>query len=536
MSGKNSDKSVKNEVYAYIESRYKEEWSGNDVDYWSKFEDIYEGINMKHQGGTVVPNLVDEIVAEQSALRDLRYEIDMVPKSKQVRLEDDAEAMAQIERQVNDYYDSQYGYMAALEAFSQVARKAGVDKETIQADNSAAIQMATKMNNEEAISQLAEQLEEKAKNSPESIEYLVRGAPICCLHGSHIRHLDMHKTHGVYLKEKPLIHSKDCREENILSFGICSSPECTLTEEADYMRGAATDIKGNYLTAPDNQFMTGIKCKPTIVGVWRNIHNDTRIADNAVAGVKEPSRTTCYGAVTNQSYLLCKEGGFIMPLSSGQLDYSMYTSEFSNYPFNDIGSPAFERWCSKRNICPYYPGTDDYNNWYQEQIKRASTDEQKRDLYDRYLNNSYQYGLDNMSDKQQDRVQDMKEGYFNNGLLSEEEIAAKQEAYAGLRIDYGYNDHKNLAEATPTDPEFYQYYIKRGKYHKDQLTITADEVLKESGGYGPATDNFNAAVKERNEEYSRLQKELERSDYDLTEVEQAQLDEIHDLFFPKILN
>lgn len=533
MSEENDGKSVKNEVYAYIEDRYKEEWSGGTKDYWAEFENIYEGTNMKHQMGTIIPNLIDEVVAEQSALRDLRYEIDLVPESKQIRLEDDAEAMAQIERQVTDYYDSQYGYMAVLEAFSQVAGKAGVDKETIQADNSAAMQMASNLNSEEVISQLAEQLEEKARNSPESIEYLVRGAPICCLHGSHIRHLDMQKTHGVYFKEKPLVHSSDCREENILSFGICSSPECTLTEECKYKRGAAADIKGNYLEAPDDQLMTGIKCKPTIVGFWKNIHNDTRIADNASPGVKEPSRTSCYGAVTNQSYLLCKEGGFIMPLSSGQLDEFMYTSEFSDYPFNDFGSDSFLRWCEKRNICPYYPGTDDYYNWYQGQIKCTSSKEEKRDLYERYLDNSYKYGLDNMSDGQQDKVQDMKTEYFNGGLLSEAELAEKEEFYGGLRIDYGYSKHKNLAEATPAEPQFYEYYSERGNYHYNQLTDTGKKLLRNPSDIA-ATNNFNEALRERNEEYSRLERELERSDHVLTEAEQAQLDEIHALFFPEI--
>lgn len=54
--------------------------------------------------------------------------------------------------------------------------------------------------------------------------YIVRGAPIRCEHGSHIRRIDLPRSHGSYTQEQPMLTWID-REPlvNIPSFGVCSA-------------------------------------------------------------------------------------------------------------------------------------------------------------------------------------------------------------------------------------------------------------------------------------------------------------------------
>lgn len=59
----------------------------------------------------------------------------------------------------------------------------------------------------------------------EEKEYLVRGALLSCDFGSHPRRLNLLKSHGIYIKDHPMIMDSDCIvDENITYFGVCSSP------------------------------------------------------------------------------------------------------------------------------------------------------------------------------------------------------------------------------------------------------------------------------------------------------------------------
>ena len=76
--------------------------------------------------------------------------------------------------------------------------------------------------------QAARLLEEAAKNS---LEYVVRGAPILCNCGTHSRHLDMLSSHGFYVNGKAVAFEGDWKpEENIPYFGHCQSPCHNLSE------------------------------------------------------------------------------------------------------------------------------------------------------------------------------------------------------------------------------------------------------------------------------------------------------------------
>lgn len=127
----------------------------------------------------------------------------------------------------------------------------------------------------------------------EEKEYLVRGALLSCDFGSHPRRLNLLKSHGIYIKDHPMIMDSDCIvDENITYFGVCSSPGCT--KEGGQITLAGYCPKGSKQAAPP---ATGYKCQPKLLGGWQCVKGN---------------------AVTSDSYLICACGGLISPVSSGQ--------------------------------------------------------------------------------------------------------------------------------------------------------------------------------------------------------------------------
>ncbi len=130
-------------------------------------------------------------------------------------------------------------------------------------------------------------------------EYLVRGALLTCDFGSHARKLNLPLSHGIYIKEKAQILEDDCIvDDNISYFGVCTceTPPCdtetvTLQKYGDAGKDGAT--------------ITGCKCCPEIIGKWRDCMERNMYAGNVKT-------------VTTESYLVCKHGGLIQPVSSGQ--------------------------------------------------------------------------------------------------------------------------------------------------------------------------------------------------------------------------
>lgn len=161
-------------------------------------------------------------------------------------------------------------------------------------------------------------------------EYLVRGATLVCSNGSHKRRLNLPKCHGVYAGTHPLVHDMECLSEtsfgkehcNITSFGVCNPAEGSPPQ---------TDIKTYKKTINNSKdgttgTVTGCQCMPIIIGPWRIAYENTRIVDN---GDKNPLGRTpgpiaveqpvfSYNTVTMNSFLLCRYGGIIRPIDSGQ--------------------------------------------------------------------------------------------------------------------------------------------------------------------------------------------------------------------------
>ncbi len=522
-------------AYKYIEDNYREEWEKQKTLFgssnrWKQFESSFNTNYADFSAGCSYGDIFDTMKRESAELRDLYYEIHETPKAERISINDDEKALSQLHERAAATQRAQISDQAALQAFEIIAPYTGMDRQSIDAEKNTAYDKALEENNAQTIEQLAKNLEKKAKRG-EGIEYLVRGAPMRCLYGSHMRYLDMLETHGVYLGDKALIHANDCKvDENIFSFGICSCPKTTLTEKVTLVKGADVDHDGNYINALDEQVLTGIVCKPTINGIWRNIKEDTQIADDAAEGIEGPSGATCYGAVTNASYLLCKEGGFIMPLTSGQLNYTSYFAEFLNYPFEDIGSPAFFKWCDLKGICPYFPGTVDYTKWYQDQIGSLKSLNKIKKTYADYLDKSYQYGLDNMVKDRQKEVDVMLGQYLD--LLNDQEASQEKEKYSGLRINYSYNDQKNITGVTPHDDAYYQHYIDEANDYNKQIQELYDESMRliasHSYEYADKANKMVDVKKQKEETLARFTQEMERYEGKLgtseKELEQAVID------------
>lgn len=157
-----------------------------------------------------------------------------------------------------------------------------------------------------------------------NLEYLVRGATLVCRNGSHKRRINLRKCHGVYIGSHPLIHELDCVSgdaHNIAMFGVCEPTGETgaCRETVSYVKTEENSRDGSSGT------VTGEKCTPVIIGVWQDTYPSTRIVDN---GLKNPAdRAKAWSkmetpdgeaAVTCNSFLVCKYGGLIEPIDSGQ--------------------------------------------------------------------------------------------------------------------------------------------------------------------------------------------------------------------------
>lgn len=174
-------------------------------------------------------------------------------------------------------------------------------------------------------------IKEYARNHSETgqYEYLVRGATLVCSNGSHKRKINLPKCHGVYVGEHPVLHELECVPEplcgleqcNITFFGVCTPqdgqpPQTEIKVYQKTVQNASDGLPG---------VVTGYKCQPVIVGCWNDTYYDTKIIDN---GDKNPvARRLMEGnglqiagnsTVTTGSFLVCKYGGLIEPVDSGQ--------------------------------------------------------------------------------------------------------------------------------------------------------------------------------------------------------------------------
>lgn len=138
-------------------------------------------------------------------------------------------------------------------------------------------------------------------------EYLVRGAQLWCDCGSNRRKLNLNVCHGVYINGHAVVHELDCiqgDEENITWFGACNKDEL--------------DTEKILAVGDDGKKHPGKKCKPHIIGVWLDSYDGTTIVDNGNKMEDDPDNPVGCKTLTVGSFLVCKYGGIISPISSGQ--------------------------------------------------------------------------------------------------------------------------------------------------------------------------------------------------------------------------
>lgn len=115
----------------------------------------------------------------------------------------------------------------------------------------------------------------------ESLQYLVEGAKLICVNGSGITQLKIPKSHNYTSGGKKKANCKDCIAcDNIPYFGKCQKNE-------------------------DNYLCEGFMA---LEERW----------ENTAVGITKAETVSGEEAITMKSVLLCKKGGIIMPLTSGQ--------------------------------------------------------------------------------------------------------------------------------------------------------------------------------------------------------------------------
>jgi len=165
----------------------------------------------------------------------------------------------------------------------------------------------------------ARSLLNQAQKAADSKEYLVEGAKLFCVNGSNITQLKLPTGHGYTSGGKKKVNCKDCKAcENIPYFGECRK------NEKDHKCEGFMDL----------------------VDKWENTAVGTGKAETV--GGEE--------AISMSSVLLCKKGGVIIPVSSGQgydgkINWAAFLKRYQN---------VF-RWVAGKNmLCQVY-GKDPIN-------------------------------------------------------------------------------------------------------------------------------------------------------------------------------
>lgn len=124
--------------------------------------------------------------------------------------------------------------------------------------------------------------------------YIVRGAKMVCDKGSNERKINLPESHGSYVSNKPMMNKGDnVANVNIKYFGVCTG-DCP-AGDGDV---AVIDMNGNNAV--------GKKCQVEILKEWMKSKDDTVVKDK--------------GALTTDSFLVCKYGGKITFTTTGQED------------------------------------------------------------------------------------------------------------------------------------------------------------------------------------------------------------------------
>lgn len=154
----------------------------------------------------------------------------------------------------------------------------------------------------------------QAEHREKQDAYVVRGGRIKCQYGSHCRQLNLPRCHGVYVCNQPVMFKKDCvagtegAELNIRTFGVCSSPDNDTGGSVCLQKETEPNPDGSFPDEKASGTVTGTPCIPEIIGEWDDCHVDTHI------GIEGEE------ALTTKSFLVCRYGGLIEIIRSGQED------------------------------------------------------------------------------------------------------------------------------------------------------------------------------------------------------------------------
>ena len=149
----------------------------------------------------------------------------------------------------------------------------------------------------------------KDENAPSNL--VTRGALLRCSCGTHPRRLNLPQSYGVYATDErhPKMHQDNCivgDDNNISYYGVCKS-NCTPENSCSICLEPYVTPDG---VKTSSEKVDGNKCVPVIVGNWFDPKEDDKIYDMDVQ-----SNIPC---ITANSFLVCKYGGIIEVLTSGQ--------------------------------------------------------------------------------------------------------------------------------------------------------------------------------------------------------------------------
>ncbi|MDR0491570.1 MAG: DUF4280 domain-containing protein, partial [Oscillospiraceae bacterium] len=317
---------------------------------------------------------------------------------------DEYERRAQIWQEEEDRYNEQLSETAALMALSELRAMGYIDEQSPTNFYDSWDEAKRQAQVDEAIAQLANRAQLN----------LVRGAYLQCDYGSHLRMLNLPLDHGVTVKGLPQVHVLDATPGhysdgfengyNIGWFGHCNAP--TPPDPGNKIRlcpFTQVDMYGNHMQPQEESTKEAPVCIPEFTShCWNNAGENQmniKIGHQFVA--------------TLQSYIMCKHGGIVIPVTSGQEEVYMYTPDYADCPFKEdrTKNSDFMQWCEENNKCPYDPGTSDFNEWYNDRMLALKDDgkldwEKTKDLI-----------------AERDRVLG-PEGYYDNSI---EEIKKKIE-------------------------------------------------------------------------------------------------------------
>lgn len=149
---------------------------------------------------------------------------------------------------------------------------------------------------------------EQQENNEPQYPYVVRGAKIYCTCGTHVRRLDMPKSHGSYVRDKAMLNKDDCKvgiDQNIPPFGACQSAENNEIEikiEDTRDLFPFTDENGNPIEMPIP--IEGRLCVPKLASEWMDAYEGTLVDG------KPALRANCT--------ITCAYGGTICFMDAGQ--------------------------------------------------------------------------------------------------------------------------------------------------------------------------------------------------------------------------